>query len=735
MSVLSTPRLALKVASGDTLDVRRFSVVERISSLFTISLEALSPNHDIEFDGVVGHESSFTVNWGGGERQWHGLVSQLNHSRTHDQVNGLSTYSITLVPRLWLLTQRRNYRIFQQMSELDIVKKLLKEWEIEPDLQLTSSYKGRKYRVQYGESDFDFVSRLLEDAGISYFFNQDHGKTKLILADAPQSNEPRPEPLPFRESSTDFPGGFAHDLRIAQQVRPGKYTMRDHDYRLAASYPLARSHEQVNVPVEQKLERYHYTPGAFLFANDRGDETPSADDKGKTRTDEKEGDAIAKRRLEAKRSTAKTVRFSTNAFDLSPGQVLRITDHPRAELGINKKWLFVEGSFNGTQDGKWSHHVEVRSADMPFRPALVTEKPKVVGVESATVVGPHGDEIHTDEFGRVRVHFHWDRESKMDDNSSCWIHAVQPWGGSGYGGLNLPRVGQEVIVDFLGGDPDRPVITGRVYTNQQKVPYKLPQHKTRSTWKSDTSPGSGGFNEMMFEDLAGKELVWHQAQKNRRKLVKNDEVSTIGNDRMKLVKNNQIETTLANHTEVTQANRTEITDMNRAVSIGQNMTKLIKADETRKTLGNRQRKVEKNEDVHVGGDRKEHVASSSHMIVDQLRNEAIGAIRSLIVGADNQIKVGGNHALDAGQEIHLKAGDQVVMEAGSRITIKGPGGFIDFHSGGIDIVGNLVRINSGGSAANGKGAHPTPALPAAQAEPPDPPKPEMDDVSKSGIAQ
>src|SRR5262249_42052966 len=157
--------------------------------------------------------------------------------------------------------------------------------------------------------------------------------------------------------------------------------------------------------------------------------------------------------------------------------------------------LVVESQIDGVLDRSFSHHVEARSADRPYHPPIVTPRPKVNGVESATVVGPPGEEIHTDEFGRVRVQFHWDREGKLDDNSSCWIHSSQPWGGAGYGGVNLPRVGQEVLVDFLGGDPDRPVIVGRVYTNLQKVPYKLPANKTQSGWKSNSTNNTGGYNE------------------------------------------------------------------------------------------------------------------------------------------------------------------------------------------------------------------------------------------------
>ncbi|MBK8258931.1 MAG: type VI secretion system tip protein VgrG [Polyangiaceae bacterium] len=732
---LASNRLALQVASGDTLDVRRFTVSEQMSQLFDVSLVAMCANENLDFDAIVGQKATFGLTEAGGERKWVGVVSELSQVQTEGSETGLSTYHLRIVPSLWFTTQRRNHRMFQQLSDLEIAEKLLAEWEIKVKKQLTGTYKKRKYRVQYAESDFAFINRMLEDAGITYYFVEQDGECVMVLSDAPQKNEPRELPLPFRDSGSDLPGSFATRVRVAQKVRPGKYTVRDHDYRLQPSYNLAKSADGKRVPIEEKLERFHYNPGAFLFRAEKGDETPNADDKGKSRSDEKEAELIAKKRLDAKRSDAKVVQFDTGATDLQTGTVFRFMDHPRADLGSDKPWLVVSSLFSGAHDTDWTHHCEARGAESDYRPPIVTPKPKVSGIESATVVGPAGEEIHTDEFGRIRVHFHWDRESKMDDNSSCWIHVNQPWSGSAYGGVNLPRIGQEVIVDFLGGDPDRPVITGRVYTNLQKVPYKLPQHKTRSAWKSDSSPGSGGFNEIMFEDLKGRELVWQQAEKNQRRLVKNDEVITIGNDRAKLVKANETETTVANRTEVTNQNRHEITDQNRLVKIGQMLSKLVGGNEIRRTNGNRQRMVDQNEDMVVGQTRKERVGGDSHSSVGGMLNQMIGAARSLIVQADDQKQVGGKSALEAGKEIHLKSGQLFVLEAGARLSIKGPGGFIDFHSGGIDIVGNLVRINSGGSPADGSGSAPTPPLPAAEAQPADPPRPVMDDVSKTGIAQ
>jgi hypothetical protein len=308
-----------------------------------------------------------------------------------------------------------------------------------------------------------------------------------------------------------------------------------HPYRRPPSFELLGT-AAAAAGVEQQLEEYDYVPGAFLVASESGDSTPHADDRGRYRADPAEGQAMARRRLDARRSEALVCSFKTNAIDLAPGVVFSMCWHPQRELWEDRHLLVVAATMTSTTGAALELACEARSVDVPFRPALVTPRPKVQGIESATVVGPRGEEIHTDEFGRVRVQFHWDREGRMDEASSCWIHVSQSWGGAMFGGINLPRVGQEVLVDFLGGDPDRPVVVGRVFTNLQRVPYKLPENKTQSGWKSASTGNTGGYNEIMFEDAAGKELVRVQAERDLQKLVKHDERVTIGHNRSTFVR-------------------------------------------------------------------------------------------------------------------------------------------------------------------------------------------------------
>ena len=537
--------LRVEVGSGDVLDVQQFSVHQRMSALFQVSLIAVSHNANIDFDAVVGKEASFLIltdplSGMQEPRCWRGVCNQFQQMDVG--LEGASTFQINIVPSLWFATQRRNHRMFQQISEPDIVLQMLGEWGIEPEVRYTKeAYKKRRYRVQYGESDFAFMSRMLEDAGIAYFFEQQGAETKLVLSDAPQRGPARPAPLPFKDRPTGRgePEDYATAVRVVQQVRPGKYTLRDHDYRLAPSYKLMAS-SSGGTEVEEQLERFHYTPGAFLFRTEKGESTPVADDRGKTRSDEAEAAIVADKRLYAKRGDAKVCSFETNVLDLAPGVVMSIDRHPRHDVG--KPLLIVDTQASGTSTGQWTCRCEARPTNVPYRPPLVTPKPQTKGVESATVVGPEGEEIHTDEFGRVRVHFHWDRESQMNEQSSCWIHVNQPWGGTGYGGMNLPRIGQEVLVDFLGGDPDRPMIIGRVYTNLQKVPYKLPASKTQSGWKSNSTNHTGGYNEIMFEDTDGKEQLRMQAERDMSLLVKHDATTTVRGKRTTTVIGPDLET-------------------------------------------------------------------------------------------------------------------------------------------------------------------------------------------------
>ena len=688
--------LRFRLSSGPELDVRSFRVDERLGAPFVVELVTRSPDPDLDLEGFVGEGARFDVSGHSG-RGWVGVI------RAFEQVlaepSGLSTYRVELVPQLWLLTQRRNHRMFQRMTEPEIVLELLSDWKIAVDPRLdTASYKKRDYRVQYAESDFAFMSRMLEDAGITYWFDTVGEESRMVLSDAPQATPPR-APIAHEADPTQVVDReFVTGISVVREVKPGKYTVRDVDFRIPPDYPLLSSSSAKAKQIESQLESFHYVPGAFLFEGQSGG-TPSADSKLSARTSEREGELLATRRLDAKRSESRTYSFQTNVVGLKPGMRLPIVGHARSELGAAHPVLISETSLAGTVAGEWSISCRAKRGDAPFRPALSTPKPKVSGVETATVVGAEGDEIHTDEFGRIRVHFHWDRDSRMNDDSSCWVPVSHPWAGTGFGGMNIPRVGQEVVVDFLSGDPDRPIILGRVYTASQPVPFKLPDNKTQSGWKSNSTTGSGGYNEMMFEDSVGNELLRMQAEKDMHTLVKNDEARTVQNDRTKKI--------LRDETSHIGRDRTETVGHDETITIGNDRTERVIANESLTVQGNRSRAVNANEDVFIGenysrhvvdnasdtvganasqvvsGNRNAQVGGSDATTVEQTRSASIGISDATTVGLSYSISVApggaplGSYQMFPGKtEITTGQGATITME-GSRITLKADTIFFD----------------------------------------------------------
>ena len=715
----------ITTAAGSPLSPRRFSVHEAVSSLFSVSVWARSEDDSIPTEAVVGRPASFRIESGyahvttGGARLWKGICSHFQLLKAVNPQPGqkaLHTYHARIVPDLWRLTQRRNHRIFQHITIPDIVKKLLGEWKIEADWKVDGGkHRKLEYKVQYGETDFAFICRLLEETGIAFTYLDPTGAgAKLTFSDKLESGSPRP-PLLFTDSpNQQAEVEYVKNVRLSREVRPGAFTMRDHDFRRPA-FPLFGKAPNAPSP-EDRYEQYVYDPGAFLVDDVKGGDTPVADDRGVARHEQGYGAGRAGDALHGERMGRKTVSFETNVMDTHPGAIFSVLGHPHAAVA-GKPLLVTEFSIEGSHGGEWTMTGQAVFTDTPYRPPSRTPKPRAFGVQSATVVGPKGQEIHTDEFGRIRVQFPWDREGKSDDGSSCWMRVSQAWAGTGFGMLVLPRIGQEVLVSFLDGDPEQPVVVGRAFNRIEPVPYGLPENKTISTWKSDSSPSSDGFNEIKFEDKKGDELFYEQAEKNRRVLVKNNETITVLRHRQKQVAVNETDTTGVNRFEVTGIHRTETTGANRTTVIGATRRKLIKKNEDAKTQGDRRRRVGKDEDVRLGKKRRELVEEDVHLVVEGDRREFVEKNQSMMVIESRHEKVDGRYALDAGKEIHLRSAEVFVGEA-QDLTLRGPGGFIRIDAAGVTIKGTMVYINEGGKkAGKGKGAKPEePELPGDKEE-------------------
>ncbi|UQA55603.1 type VI secretion system Vgr family protein [Polyangium aurulentum] len=609
--------LDLSFESGEqTLSVRSFSVHEGISTLFSATIIARSPKEDIDLESIVGKAAGFLMV--GGlltPRAWTGIVSHMEQLEVEPPTGtslGLSTYLIRIVPQLWMLTQRRGNRIFQKTTIPKIVGKILEEYGIKPTLKISEDHPEHEYRVQYNETDFAFISRLMEEEGISYWFGQTTGQkglvSELILSDKPTSGEAR-SAIRHVDNPNQATGSkeFITRVHLAHQVRPGAALIRDYDFE-KPTFVLKGDADKTKP--EDFYEQYVYEHGAF--------------------TDPTKGKARADIMLQADRGLKRHITFETNAHDLGPGTIFGIDNHPRDDLDPGKKLLVLEALHEGIPDGEWSTSGDAVFAESPYRTPQRTPRPKINGLQSAIVVGPEGEEIYCDEYGRVRVQFHWDRDGKYDEQSSCWIRVSQGWAGTAYGMMAIPRVGQEVLVGFWEGNPDEPVIVGRLYNAKSRVPYKLPDERTKSTWKSKTYKGQG-FNEIMFEDAAGKELVYIQAQRDLSKLVKVHETERTG----------------ANRTMVVGANRSSVVGGVDATVVGSKYSLVMATPKDLKVEAMGQPEVEAKETMIE--------------MVDEKITLTTGKATVVLDGSTITLKADGN--------IEIKAGGEVVIHGGPFVKI------------------------------------------------------------------
>ncbi|MBI4704072.1 MAG: type VI secretion system tip protein VgrG [Deltaproteobacteria bacterium] len=718
------------------LSVRRFAVREAVSELFEVSVWAVSADQDIDLDALIDQPASLRVTTGRAARCWSGLCCYAEQLEA--QPSGLSSYLVRIVPALWKLAQRRNYRIFQHLSVPAIARRLLDEWSIQATREIDAAAHPRiEYRVQYGESDYAFLSRLFEEAGIGFSFSGGGaGGSGLVLSDKLEQCAARPGPaLPWIQSPNQQTGGeHVTAVRVARRVRPGAVAIRDFDFRRPDFALLGEA--QAAGPGEARYERCHYQPGAFLIEGPGAGGAGAAADADAGRHDHGWGQRCAERALQAERAGGRAVSFRTNAVDLAPGTVLSIDHHPRSDLGAGRRLLVLELSAEGEEAGEWTVSAMAVPADAPYRPPRRTPKPQIHGVQTALVVGPKGEAIHTDKYGRVRIQFPWDREGRGDESSSCWVRVSQGWAGKGFGAMAIPRVGQEVLVAFVGGDPDQPMVVGRVFNAVEAVPYRLPDHKTRSTWRSDSSPGSGGFNEILFEDQAGRELVYVQAERNLRRLVKQDETVTVGGNRQALVKGHEARKVARSRSELTGGNKVEIVGGSRTAAVRGRSQRRVREDEQAQIDGSLRAKVGGDHEIAIQQTERTLVAGDSHRRVHGDSRRRVDGTRSLTVGRDQHERVGANHALEAGGEIHLRAGASVVIDAGSELTIRAGGGYVRLDQSGVTIRGTLVRINSGGpDPGEGHGASPVEPEEPAVLDVPEPADPEPDDVGQTGLGQ
>lgn len=517
---MSAPKLRLQSAADDPLDVRRATLDLELGQLWELTLLVRTPSANLDFEAIIGREASFAYDHLDGEVVWDGYCASVSLAQ-EAETEGLSTYELCLAPRLYFASLDKKNRIFQSMSAPEIAQQLLDEWKVDAVLELSERYEPLEYRVQYRESTFNFFCRIIEQAGITFYFRGPGAQ--MVLTDAPETVAPG-QPLAFAPDVAFIEANIARKVSYTRQAAPGRYSVVDHDVTRPADFSLEASEAADLDNIEAEIERVHYVPGAFLQADGDG-----------ARHDTAKGERVAKNRLAAKRLEAESISMETTQYDLRPGQTFHLVGHPHDVLGDDRKQLVTRMSLALFHDDTWSHRIEVVSAERSYRPPLRAEVAKADGLEHATVVGPAGEEIHTDDRGRLKIHFHWDREGGRDGQDTCWVQMVQGWSGPRFGAVHLPRVGHEVIVEFIGSDPDRPLVTGTVYTGPNPTAVQLPAGKTVSGLRTQSTRGTGGSNHLLFDDQAGRELVSTRAQRDQQSVVNRVMNEAVGMLRSELV--------------------------------------------------------------------------------------------------------------------------------------------------------------------------------------------------------
>jgi type VI secretion system secreted protein VgrG len=655
----------------DVLLLERMRATEAISELFRVEVDLLHAEESegyeptaVDVQKILGKGVSITVAQADNTyRILHGIVQQFSQGTRHVR---FSFYNAVIVPHVWLLTQNRQSRIFQNQSVPDILRKVLEGFDFAIEVQ-GDQFK-RNYCVQYRESDWEFASRLMEEEGYYYFFEHTDTSHRLVIANDPSSHRDCPGKSKieyFHKVGDEDLVTAIHTWVTDNRLQTGKVTYWDHNFELPNKKLDAVQPSRFNVADNQRLEAYDY-PGGYARKFDGIDSSGGGQshELSNVESDKTEAATIGMQALDALYETGSG---TGDCSSMTAGYKFEVTNHPNTT--VNGQYIVTSITHEAVQSPSYVSDQAVDSpyrntfralahgaGKPPFRPMRVTPKPIVHGSQTAVVVGPGGEEIFTDKYGRVKVQFHWDREGNYDSNSSCWVRVAQGWAGKKWGMVFTPRIGMEVIVHFLEGDPDRPIITGCVYNANAMPPYTLPDEKTKSTIKSDSSKGGGGFNEIRIEDKKDSEQLFIHAQKDQDIRVLNDCKELIKHDRHLIVENEQFE------------------------------------------------EVKKDKHLKVKGD----------------HNEGIDGGMSHHVGGSRQEKVDQSYALDASQSIHIKAGMSAVIEAGTALTLKVGGNFININSGGIFIKGTMVMLNSGGMAGSGAGSNPTAPTAPKEADTADP---------------
>jgi type VI secretion system secreted protein VgrG len=682
---MSLTRSAIvKSPLGDKLQLMKMIGHEELGRAFQYDLDLVSTDPDIDYSTVLGQTMTVELELPDESvREFSGHVTEFS------QAGGMGRsvfYRAVLRPWVYLLSHGSNCRIFQRMTVPDVVRKIFRDAGFSDlDERLSESYRTWEYLVQYRESDFAFVTRLLEQEGIYYFFAHSGGLHTLTLCDSTSAHEAVPgyETIPyFPPQQQQRDRDHINVWNLARRIKPGVVATTDFDFR-RPRVDLLSLRTEPDEDVGAGYEEFDY-PGEFVEVE--------------------EGLWEARVRLEAHHTDRELAEGAGDAAGVTVGATFSLEKFPRRDQ--NKEHLIVRATYqinvNAGESGvgaasAFQCQFAAIDATRQFRSARSKRKPVVEGPQTAIVVGPAGEEIYTDEYGRVKVKFHWDRYTSGDEESSCWVRVSQVWAGTSFGGIHIPRIGQEVIVDFLEGDPDRPIITGRVYNFDNQPPYELPARKTQSGIKSHSTPGGtlANYNELRFEDEFGKEQVYMQAEKDLAVLVKNNEKRDVGANRSSnIVVDDKLEVG-NNHTEIVGQNQTVEVGASQSVVVV--ATRNITSAVENITTEVRTKNVTKGETTTVGADRNETVGGSETitiggnqvLTINAKRTQSVDKDESVSIAGARQQTVNGNDRLQVGSRLFVTAADEIVFQSGdATLTIK--------QNGDILLRGNNILIEGTG---------------------------------------
>ena len=617
--------------TDDTLLVRRIDGVEQLSTPFAVTVTFSTVNGEpIDLHRLIAREARLAIRRPDSAYRWvHGICAK---GENVGNFAGQPLYRVTISPKLQLLAAKTNSRVFQSQTAIDIVASLLQKAGIVFRQKLRGTYPVREMCIQYRETDLAFVSRLLEEEGITYWFEQEERQHTLVLGDTPDSFGPLAgeDSLPYR---TDI-GAVANeeylfDLHRQTATRPSRSTLRDFDFE----------HPSLDVSASTPPRR-----GGEVYDYPSGNVQPA------------ETKRLGQVRLEELQAGAETWSGQGSCERFAPGFAFAVSGHPRADFDV--RLLATRVTHRGMQqtstgdahriEASYRNEFQAIRANRQYRPPRGSSRPTIRGVQTATVVGPPGEEVHPDKFGRIKVQFHWDRKGNLDDRASAWVRLAQSWSGPGFGALFVPRVGQEVVLRFLEGNPDRPIITGAVYNGQHPPPIDLPNDKTKSTLKTDSSPHSGGSNELRFEDAAGQEQIYVHGQKDEQIEARNDKSQVVHrNERLRV-------------------------DQDRSRSVGGDQTLRVSKNDASRIQGNQSLTVHGDRSTWVGGSHSETVSGSHEGSVFGSRHLTVQLASTEVVGAAAALTVGGIYAVSVGGALNEAVGGMKSCEvAGAKIEVVG----------------------------------------------------------------